>query len=112
MKTQDFDYDLPEDLIAQKPLVQRDASRLLVYDRKTGKTEHRHFYNILEYLRPGDVLVLNNTRVLPARLFGVKRGTGRKVEFLLLNRLSATEWEVILRPGRKPLRAASQRMKR
>ncbi len=101
MKTQDFDYDLPEALIAQKPLTQRDASRLLVYDRKTDQTEHRHFYDIPDYLKPGDVLVLNNTRVLPARLFGVKRGDGRKVEFLLLGRIDAFEWEVILRPGRK-----------
>lgn len=101
MKTQDFDYDLPEELIAQRPLLQRDASRLLVYDKKTGQTEHRHFYDILDYLCPGDILVLNNTRVLPARLFGVKRGGSRRVEFLLLNRLSAAGWEVILRPGKK-----------
>lgn len=101
MKTSDFDYNLPEELIAQKPLLQRDASRLLVYDRQARQTDHRHFYDILEFLRPGDVLVLNNTRVLPARLFGARRGTARKVEFLLLNRLDAWEWEVILRPGRK-----------
>lgn len=101
MKTQDFDYNLPEALIAQKPLLQRDASRLLVYDRKTDRTAHRHFYDILDYLRAGDVLVLNNTRVLPARLFGVKRGGERKVEFLLLHRIDAFEWDVILRPGRK-----------
>ena len=101
MKTQDFDYDLPEELIAQKPLLQRDASRLLVYDRQKDQTDHRHFYDVLEYLKPGDVLVLNNTRVLPARLFGVKRGTQRQVEFLLLNRINATDWEVILKPGKK-----------
>lgn len=101
MKTQDFDYDLPEELIAQKPLLQRDASRLLVYDRKYNKTEHRHFYDVLDYLKPGDVLVLNNTRVLPARLLGVKRGTTRQVEFLLLNRQNAWDWEVILKPGKK-----------
>lgn len=101
MKTQDFDYDLPEELIAQKPLLQRDASRLLVYDRNTGKTDHRHFYDVEEYLKPGDVLVLNNTRVLPARLFGVKRGATRQVEFLLLNRKNARDWEVILKPGKK-----------
>jgi len=101
LKTSDFDYDLPEELIAQRPLLQRDASRLLVYDRKTGQKEHRHFYDILEYLNPKDVLVLNNTRVLPARLFGAKRGDARRVEFLLLNRLDAARWEVIMRPGRK-----------
>jgi len=101
LKTQDFDYDLPEELIAQKPLLKRDSSRLLVYNRKTGQKEHKHFYDITEYLKPGDVLVLNNTRVLPARLFGIKQGTSRKVEFLLLSRLDAWEWEVILRPGRK-----------
>ncbi|MEI6102123.1 MAG: tRNA preQ1(34) S-adenosylmethionine ribosyltransferase-isomerase QueA, partial [Eubacteriales bacterium] len=82
-------------------LLQRDASRLLVYNRKSGETAHRHFYDVLEYLNPGDVLVLNNTRVLPARLFGVKRGSERHVEFLLLNRLNATDWEVILKPGKK-----------
>ena len=101
MKTQDFDYDLPEELIAQKPLLQRDASRLLVYDRNNSKTDHRHFYDVLDYLKPGDVLVLNNTRVLPARLFGVKRGSARQVEFLLLNRKNAWDWEVILKPGKK-----------
>lgn len=101
MKTQDFDYFLPEELISQHPLAQRDASRLLVYNRQTDQGCHKHFYDILEYLNPGDVLVLNNTRVLPARLFGVKRGSERHVEFLLLNRLNATDWEVILKPGKK-----------
>ncbi len=101
MKTQDFDYDLPEELIAQHPLLQRDASRLLVYDRKSDTASHKHFYDVIEYLNPGDVLVLNNTRVLPARLFGVKRDSERHVEFLLLNRLNATDWEVILKPGKK-----------
>jgi S-adenosylmethionine:tRNA ribosyltransferase-isomerase len=101
LKTKDFDYYLPEELIAQKPLLQRDASRLLVYDRKSDSTDHRHFYDVVEYLKPGDVLVLNNTRVLPARLFGVKRGTARHVEFLLLNRKNARDWEVILKPGKK-----------
>lgn len=101
MKTQDFDYFLPEKLIAQHPLAQRDASRLLVYNRQTDQGCHKHFYDILEYLNPGDVLVLNNTRVLPARLFGVKRDSERHVEFLLLNRLNATDWEVILKPGKK-----------
>ncbi len=101
MKTQDFDYDLPEELIAQHPLLQRDASRLLVYDRKWDTASHKHFYDVIEYLNPGDVLVLNNTRVLPARLFGVKRDSERHVEFLLLNRLNATDWEAILKPGKK-----------
>jgi S-adenosylmethionine:tRNA ribosyltransferase-isomerase len=101
LKTQDFDYDLPEELIAQKPLLQRDASRLLVYNRQSAELSHKHFVDVLGYLNAGDVLVLNNTRVLPARLFGVKRGTERHVEFLLLNRLNATDWEVILKPGKK-----------
>ena len=81
MKIEDFDYHLPEELIAQKPAEKRDASRLLVVHRDTGKTEHRHFYDILEYLQPGDCLVLNNSKVLPARLFGTKEKTGAKVEF-------------------------------
>lgn len=101
MKTSDFHYELDKSLIAQTPPERRDASRLLVYDREAGETAHRAFPDILCYLKKGDVLVLNDTRVLPARLHGVKQGTRRAVEFLLLRRLSLTRWEVILRPGKK-----------
>lgn len=101
MKTSDFTYDLDESLIAQTPLAQRDASRLLVYKRHTGETTHRVFSDITEYLHAGDVLVINDTKVLPARLFGTKQGTQRVCEFLLLRRLSLTDWEVICRPGKK-----------
>ena len=95
MKIEDFDYHLPEELIAQKPAEKRDASRLLVVHRDTGKTEHRHFYDILEYLQPGDCLVLNNSKVLPARLFGTKEKTGAKVEFLLIKRIEGDIWETM-----------------
>ncbi len=101
MKTSDFYYDLDESLIAQTPLKQRDASRLLVYNRHTGETAHKVFTDITGYLHQGDVLVINDTKVLPARLFGIKQGTERAVEFLLLHRLSLTRWEVIMRPGKK-----------
>ncbi len=101
MKTSDFYYDLDENLIAQVPLKQRDASRLLVYSRQMGETAHKVFTDITSYLNKGDVLVINDTKVLPARLFGIKLGTQRTVEFLLLHRLSITRWEVIMRPGKK-----------
>ncbi|MEA5003233.1 MAG: tRNA preQ1(34) S-adenosylmethionine ribosyltransferase-isomerase QueA [Christensenella sp.] len=101
MKTSDFDYDLPEKLIAQTPIEPRDHSRLLVYDRASQKTEHKHFYDVAEYLAAGDVLVLNETKVIPARLYGKKRGTDTDFEFLLLKRLSLDTWDVIMRPGRK-----------
>lgn len=101
MNTKDFYYDLPEERIAQTPLEPRDSSRLMVYHRDTKQVEHRIFRDILEYLRPGDALVINDTRVLPARLFGKKRDTGREVEFLLLNRLTQQTWEIIMRPGKK-----------
>lgn len=100
MKTSDFYYDLPEELIAQTPVEPRDSSRLLVYDRATKTIEHKHFYDIIDYLHKGDVLVVNNTKVLPARIYGHKEGTGGKIEFLLLKRLDLTHWEVILKPGR------------
>ena len=87
MKTSDFYYDLPEELIAQTPIEPRDSSRLLVMDRETGKLEHKHFYDILEYLHEGDCLILNDSRVLPARIFGEKVGTGANVEFLLLKQV-------------------------
>ena len=86
LKTSDYYFDLPEELIAQDPLMQRDECRLLVVDRRTGETQHRHFRDILEYLDPGDALILNDTRVIPARLLGVKEDTGVPVEVLLLRR--------------------------
>jgi S-adenosylmethionine:tRNA ribosyltransferase-isomerase len=101
LKTRDFYYELDESLIAQTPLEKRDASRLLVYNRETHEAEHRVFSDIVEYLRPGDVLVINDTKVIPARLYGVKKGTRRAVEFLLLRRLSLDTWEIIMKPGRK-----------
>ena len=100
MKTSDFYYDLPEELIAQHPVEPRDTSRLLVYNRQTKQVEHKHFYDVVDYLREGDVLVVNNTKVLPARIYGAKEHTGGKIEFLLLKRLDLTHWEVILKPGR------------
>lgn len=101
MRTSDFSYDLPEERIAQTPAEPRDASRLLVYDRKTGELQDRIFRDLPAFLVPGDVLVVNNTRVIPARLRGVKRGTDTAMEFLLLRRLSDRRWEVIMRPGKK-----------
>ena len=100
MKTSDFYYDLPEELIAQHPAEPRDTARLLVYDRKTKQIAHRRFYDVVDYLKSGDVLVVNNTKVLPARIYGAKEHTGGKIEFLLLKRLDLTHWEVILKPGR------------
>ena len=100
MKTHDFYYDLPEELIAQTPLQQRDSSRLLVLNRETGEVTHRHFYDILEYLHPGDCLVMNDSRVLPARLLG-HRPTGGAVEVLLLRDLGDKKWECLCKPGRK-----------
>lgn len=101
MKTSDFDYYLPQELIAQTPLQKRDTSRLLVYDRESKQIEHKVFHDIIDYLNPGDALVLNKTRVIPARLYGAKKDTGAKIEFLLLRRISGDDWEVILKPGRK-----------
>ena len=100
MKTHDFWYDLPEELIAQTPLEKRDTSRLLVLDKNTGATSHRHFYDILDYLHPGDCLVMNDSRVLPARLLG-HRPTGGAVELLLLRALGEKRWECLAKPGRK-----------
>ena len=101
MKTSDFYYDLPQELIAQTPLADRSSSRLLVLDKENGQIAHKHFYDIEDILGEGDCLVLNDTRVLPARLYGEKEGSGGKIEFLLLNRIDATHWEVILKPGKK-----------
>ena len=100
LKTEDFWYDLPEELIAQTPLMQRDSSRLLVLDRKTGETCHQHFYDIYDYLQPGDCLIMNDSRVLPARLLG-KRPSGGAVELLLLRDLGNKQWECLAKPGRK-----------
>ncbi len=101
MTTKDFYYELPPELIAQTPLSDRTASKLLVMERETGALSHRIFRDIVEYLHPGDCLVMNNTRVIPARLYGVKEGSGGKIEFLLLKRLELDTWEVILKPGKK-----------
>ncbi len=101
MKTSDFDYVLPEELIAQTPVEPRDHSRLLVVHRESGELEHKHFYDILDYLHRGDALVINETKVIPARLLGVKEETGVPVEVLLLRRLNATDWEALVRPGRR-----------
>ena len=100
MKTHDFFYDLPEDLIAQTPLEKRDTSRLMLLDRATGQVRHKHFYDILDYLNPGDCLVMNDSRVLPARLLG-HRPTGGAVEVLLLRDLGNKCWECLCKPGRK-----------
>ena len=101
MKTSDFYYDLPEELIAQTPVEPRDSSRMLVMDRKTGALEHRHFYDIIDYLNEGDCLIVNDSRVLPARIFGTKEGTGAQVEFLLLRQIENKRWETLTKPGKK-----------
>lgn len=101
MKLADFDYNLPEALIAQRPVEPRDSSRLMVIDRTGGAFEHRHFRDLPEYLRPGDALVLNETRVLPARLMGHREKTGGGIEVLLLKRLERDRWETLVKPGRK-----------
>jgi len=101
MKTSDFDYYLPEELIAQTPIEPRDHSRLLVYSRKNKTIEHKHFYDIIDYLTPNDVLVVNNTRVIPARIYGKKEGTGAKVEVLLLKRLNLNEYECLIKPAKR-----------
>ena len=101
MNRSDFYYDLPEELIAQTPVYPRDSSKMLVYDRNTNQIEHRHFYDIVDYLHSGDVLVINNTKVLPARIYGLKTETGAKIEFLLHKRINLTDWEVLVKPARK-----------
>lgn len=101
MNVKDFYFDLPQELIAQDPLEDRSSSRLLVLDKNTGETEHRHFRDITEYLRPGDCLVINNTKVIPARLFGVKEDTQAKIEVLLLKRRENDIWETLVKPGKK-----------
>jgi S-adenosylmethionine:tRNA ribosyltransferase-isomerase len=101
MKTDDFDYYLPEELIAQTPLEKRDSSRLLVLDRKTGEIEHKHFTDIVDYLEEGDTLVLNDTKVLPARLIGTKEETGAVIEVLLLKNINGDKWECLTKPARR-----------
>lgn len=101
MKTSDFDYELPQELIAQTPMEPRDHSRLLVAHVQGGVREHKHFYDVIDYLNPGDALVVNETRVIPARLLGVKEETGGAVEVLLLRRENATDWEALVRPGKR-----------
>ena len=101
MKVTDFNYNLPEELIAQVPIEKRDESRLMVLDREKKTIEHKVFKDILDYLKPGDCLVRNNTKVIPARLYGVKEETGANVEFLLLHRVEGDIWEVMVRPGKK-----------
>ncbi len=101
MNLHDFDYYLPDELIAQHPMEKRDMSRLMVLDKENGAIEHKLFKDIVNYLDEGDCLVLNNTRVIPARLLGEKEGTGGKIEFVLLKRVEGDKWEVILRPGKK-----------
>ncbi|MEG1459330.1 MAG: tRNA preQ1(34) S-adenosylmethionine ribosyltransferase-isomerase QueA [Acetivibrio sp.] len=101
MKTSDFDFNLPEELIAQDPLEDRSSSRLLVLDKETGEYKHEIFRNIVKYLRPGDCLVRNNTKVIPARLYGEKEGTGAQIEVLLLKRKEKDVWETLVKPGKK-----------
>ena len=101
MKRQDFYYELPPELIAQEPLKDRASSRLMCLDKVTGEISHKHFYDITDELNPGDCLILNDTKVIPARLYGVKEGSGGHIEFLLLHKHKLDEWEVILKPGRK-----------
>ncbi len=101
MKVEDFDYYLPEKLIAQTPLEKRDASRLMVLDKKTGRIEHKHFYDIINYLEEGDTLVLNDTKVLPARLIGEKEETKAVIEILLLKNIAGDDWECLVKPARR-----------
>lgn len=101
MNTSDFFYDLPKELIAQTPIEPRDSSRLLVLGRNSGEIEHKHFYDIIDYLEEGDCLVANDSRVIPARIFGTKAETGANVEFLLLKQISGNKWETLCKPGKK-----------
>lgn len=101
MKTSDFYYDLPQELIAQTPVEPRDSSRLLILDRNEGKILHKNFYDIVDTLNPGDLLVANDSRVLPARIFGIKENTGARVEFLLLKQIGGNKWETLCKPGKK-----------
>lgn len=100
LKTSDFNYELPKELIAQTPVYPRDSSRLMVYDRATDEVRHEHFYDLTKYLKKGDLLVVNNTKVLPARMYSYTEHGG-KVEILLLKRINLTDWEVMVKPGKK-----------
>ena len=101
MRIEEFDYALPEELIAQKPVKERETCRLMVLDREAHTIEHKHFYDVLDYLEPGDCLVMNDSKVIPARLYGIKEGTGAHVEFLLIKRIEGDVWETMVRPGRR-----------
>lgn len=101
MNVSDFNYELPKELIAQDPLEKRSESRLMVLDKATGKVTHKHFYDIIEYINEGDCLIINNTKVIPARLYGVKEDTGAAIEILLLRRVDGNTWECLSRPGKK-----------
>ena len=107
MKTSDFYYDLPKELIAQTPVEPRDSSRLMLLDRNTGEIDHKHFYDIIDSLNPGDLLVANDSRVLPARIYGIKDETGARVEFLLLRQITGNRWEALGKPGKKAKEGAS-----
>ena len=96
-----YNYDLPETSIAQYPLPKRDEAKLLIYDRGKKEITHKHFYDIIDYLNEDDVLVINNTKVIPARLYGIKQNTGAKIEILLLKRINYTDWEVLMKPGKR-----------
>ena len=101
MRIEDFDYELPEELIAQTPMQQRDECRLMVLDKEHKTVEHRHFYDILNYVNPGDCLVLNDSRVIPARMYGTKESTGAHIEMLLIKRIEGDRWECMVRPGKR-----------
>lgn len=101
MRTDDFDFELPEELIAQHPILKRDESRMMVLDRNTGEIEHKNFFDILDYLKEGDTLVLNDTKVIPARLFGVKEDTNAHVELLLLKNIENDNWECLVKPAKR-----------
>lgn len=101
MRTSEFDYYLPEELIAQHPTSKRDEARMMVLDKITGERQDKYFYNIIDFLKPGDVLVLNDTRVIPARLFGHRPEKEEKIEVFLLNNTEGSKWEVLVRPGKK-----------
>lgn len=101
MNIEEFDYELPKELIAQTPMEQRDECRLMVLNRAEGTIEHKHFYDVLDYLKPGDCLVMNDSKVIPARIFGVKEKTGAHIEFLLSKRIEGDRWETLVRPGRR-----------
>jgi S-adenosylmethionine:tRNA-ribosyltransferase-isomerase (queuine synthetase) len=101
MKTSDFDFNLPEELIAQTPILNRSESKLLVLDKETGEITHERFYNIVNYLNENDILVLNNTKVIPARIYGVKEATGAKIELLILKNLRDNVYECLVRPARR-----------